>query len=623
MASRNTLDSPNSYQIAWIAALPIERAAAEAMLDDQHTAPIGFTPHQNDTNAYTWGCIGEHNIVIVSLPSGDPGTTPAATTASGLLASLPSIRVGFMVGIGGGIARPDEDQDIRLGDVVVSQPSGTTGSVCQYDLTKAKPGDKRERKGFLGRPPTVLLNALSGIQAYHERQDSKVPYFLQEMLEKSPKMGKRTKKSAGFIHQGFDNDRLFKAACGHIPGPDCRGCDKAGEVKRDTRDTTDPDIHYGTIASGNTVVKDAAARDRIVADIGEDCMCFEMEAAGLMNHFPCLVIRGICDYADAHKNDQWQRYASATAAAYTKELLSYVPVTEVKETKSALEVIQSVQRQIGSLQQTTVATKAATDYIGSGLRADRIRRWLCPPNPSTNANHAKTLRHEGTGAWLLESPVFKSWHSGSRRHLWLHGLAGCGKTVLSTTVLDYLAKGSDGLILIFFFDFSDSTKQTWDGMLRSFAFQLYQGEVGSAAHLDTLFKAHQDGSSQPTTKALSDIVFKMLLIDRKVSIVLDALDESKTRNDVLMWIKEVISRPELSHIQLLYTSRPESEFQRYIPPLIGEDNCLSLGKQAINSDIRSWVTAQLSQRRDFTENHLSQDILERIRIKVGDGADGM
>lgn len=341
MASRNTLDSPNSYQIAWIAALPIERAAAEAMLDDQHTAPIGFTPHQNDTNAYTWGCIGEHNIVIVSLPSGDPGTTPAATTASGLLASLPSIRVGFMVGIGGGIARPDEDQDIRLGDVVVSQPSGTTGGVCQYDLTKAKPGDKRERKGFLGRPPTVLLNALSGIQAYHERQDSKVPYFLQEMLEKSPKMGKRTKKSAGFIHQGFDNDRLFKAACGHIPGPDCRGCDKAGEVKRDTRDTTDPDIHYGTIASGNTVVKDAAARDRIVADIGEDCMCFEMEAAGLMNHFPCLVIRGICDYADAHKNDQWQRYASATAAAYTKELLSYVPVTEVKETKSALEVIQS------------------------------------------------------------------------------------------------------------------------------------------------------------------------------------------------------------------------------------------------------------------------------------------
>ena len=62
-----------------------------------------------------------------------------------------------------------------------------------------------------------------------------------------------------------------------------------------------------------TLAKDAAARDRIIANLGEDCICFEMEAAGLMNHFPCLAIRGICDYADFYKNDRWQRYASATA----------------------------------------------------------------------------------------------------------------------------------------------------------------------------------------------------------------------------------------------------------------------------------------------------------------------
>jgi nucleoside phosphorylase len=341
MASHNTLDSPESYEIAWIAALPIERAAAEAMLDEEHAAPIGFTRHQTDANVYTWGRVGEHNIVIASLASGVYGTTSAATTASSLLASLPSIRVGLMVGIGGGIARPDEDHDIRLGDVVVSQPCGTTGGICQYDLIKAKSGDKCERIGFLGRPPMVLLNALSRIQAYHERKDSKVPCFLQKMLEKNPKMGKRSKQNPGYSHQGFDNDRLFKAPCDHIPGPDCRGCDKADEVQRDIRDTTDPEIHYGTIASGNTLVKDAAARDRIVANIGEDCICFEMEAAGLMNHFPCLVIRGIRDYADSHKNDRWQRYASATAAAYTKELLAYVPVAEVQETKRALEVLQS------------------------------------------------------------------------------------------------------------------------------------------------------------------------------------------------------------------------------------------------------------------------------------------
>ncbi|KAF5972070.1 Pfs, NACHT ankyrin domain-containing protein [Fusarium bulbicola] len=581
MASRNCLDCPDSYAIAWIAALPIERAAAEAMLDEEHAAPSSFTRHQTDANVYTWGRVGEHIIVIASLAAGVYGTTSAATTASGLLASLPSIRVGLLVGIGGGIARPDDDRDIRLGDIAVSQPDGTTGGVCQYDLIKAKSGDRRERKGFLGQPPAVLLHALASIQADHERKDSKVPCFLQQMLEKNPKMGKRSKRNPGYAHQGFENDCLFEASINHVPGPDCRGCDAADMVRRDPRDTTDPDIHYGIIASGNTLVKDAAARDRIVADVGEDCICFEMEAAGLMNHFPCLVIRGICDYADSHKNDRWQRYASATAAAYAKELLA------------------------------------------SDLRTDKIKRWLCPPDPSTNANHARKLRHEGTGAWLLQNPVFQEWYAGPRRHLWLNGLAGCGKTVLSVTVLDHLAQGNDCLILSFFFDFSDTTKQTLDGMLRSLAFQLYQVGAGSASLLNSLFLAHQDGCDQPATKALLDVSFKMLEVRKRVSIVLDALDESTTRSELLRWIKDVVSRPELRHVQLICTGRPELEFLREIPSLIGEDNCLALDKESVNADIRSYVKAQLLRRRDFRDKPLSQDLLKRIRKKVGDGADGM
>ncbi|KAK4922629.1 hypothetical protein LTR66_016587, partial [Elasticomyces elasticus] len=442
------------------------------------------------------------------------------------------------------------------------------------------------------------------------------------MLEKNPKMGKRSKQSPGYTHQGFDNDRLFQASCDHVPGADCWNCDTADQVQRDTRETTDPDIHYGTIASGNTLVKDAATRDRIVADVGEDCICFEMEAAGLMNHFPCLVIRGICDYADSHKNDRWQRYASATAAAYTKELLAYVPAAEVQETKRALEVLQLVQ-QIDGVQQTAVATKAATDSMRSDLHCDKIMRWLCPPDPSTNVNQARALRHEGTGAWLLESHFFQLWYIGSHRHLWLHGLAGCGKTVLNAIVLDYLKKGTDSLVLGFFFDFNDIAKQTLEGLLRSLAFQLYQGGVDSATHLDTLLQVNQSGKDQPTTKALWAVVLKMLIAQSKIYIILDALDESTTRNDVIEWIKDVISRPELAHVQLLFTGRPEPEFLRHIPPLIGNENCQPLDRSAVNSDIRSWVIAQLSQRREFTEKPLSQDLLEEIRRKVGDGADGM
>ncbi|KAG7124466.1 Vegetative incompatibility protein HET-E-1 like [Verticillium longisporum] len=551
------------------------------------------------------------------------GTSSAATTVSSLLASLPSIRIGLLVGIGGGIARPSKDQDIRLGDIVVSQPDGTTGGVCQYDLFKAEAGGKRERKGFLGRPPTVLLNAFGRIQADHERKDFKAPYHLQRMLEENPKMAEKSKKSPGYVHQGSDNDRLFQAYYAHASGSDCRDCDKTGEVLRDTRNTTDPEIYYGTIASGNTLVKDAAERDRIVDAVGENCLCFEMEAAGLMNSFPCLVIRGICDYADAHKNDRWQRCASATAAAYAKELLAYVPAVEVQETKQALEVMQSVDQKLDLVGHTINATKTKIDNLESSNHTDKIERWLNPPDPSTNFNHAKRLRHEGTGAWLLDHPVFQSWSSGSRRHLWLHGLSGCGKTVLSTTVLDHIAEEKDRLLIRFFFDFSDKTKQTVDGMLRSLAFQLYQSEAGASV-LDASFQTHQDGRQQPATKTLKDVVIKMLRVQKKVSVVLDALDESTTRSDLLLWIKDIASGLDLGHVQLMCTSRPEAEFVREIPEMIGSDNKLPLDKQAVKGDIDSYVSTELTLRRKFQDMRLSGDLLSRIRSKVGGGgADGM
>jgi hypothetical protein len=123
-------------------------------------------------------------------------------------------------------------------------------------------------------------------------------------------------------------------------------------------------------------------------------------------------------------------------------------------------------------------------------------------------------------------------------------------------------------------------------MMRSLAFQLYLGGVGSIIYLDALFQSHRNSGEQPTAEVLSNTVFKMLIVQKKVTIVLDALDKSKSTPDVLLWIKDMVSRPELVHVQLLFTSRPESQFLRYIPPLIGRQNCLPLEKQAINSDAR-------------------------------------
>ena len=107
-------------------------------------------------------------------------------------------------------------------------------------------------------------------------------------------------------------------------------------MTRPVRDKHDPVIHYGLIASGNRVIKHGGTRDKLGQELG--ILCFEMEAAGLMDNFPCLVIRGICDYADSHKNKQWQGYAAATAAAYAKELLSVIHPNQVEETPSAVSV---------------------------------------------------------------------------------------------------------------------------------------------------------------------------------------------------------------------------------------------------------------------------------------------
>ncbi|KAH7377130.1 hypothetical protein B0T11DRAFT_27623 [Plectosphaerella cucumerina] len=439
-------------------------------------------------------------------------------------------------------------------------------------------------------------------------------------MEKEPRLRKK------YSRPPATGDILYRSDVVHKDS--LRSCDEAcGEtpdhlVTRSQRgeDDNDPAIHYGLIASSNQILKDAQIRDQLAAEKG--VLCFEMEAAGLMDHFPCLVIRGICDYADSHKNNIWQGYAAMVAAAYAKELLQQIPPSKVEAEPPIAEALGADYYPLDRPEQTTSATQATVGYIKSSHHTDKIERWLRPPDPSTNVNHARKLRHEGTGAWLLAHPVFQSWTSGSRRYLWLHGFAGSGKTVLSTTVLDHVAADNDRLLISFFFDFSDTTKQSVDGMLRSLAFQLYQCGAGSSV-LEASFQAHQDGLRQPATKTLEDIVSKILAVQKKVFIVLDALDESTTRRDLLSWIKDITSRPGLGHVQLICTSRPEAEFLREIPATIGEGNHMRLDKQAVDADIRSYVAAQLTHRRDFQDKGLSQDLMERIQSKVGDGADGM
>ncbi|CRG90788.1 hypothetical protein PISL3812_07833 [Talaromyces islandicus] len=220
--------------------------------------------------------------------------------------------------------------DIRLGDVVVSMPiaGSAEGGVVQYDYGKALSGGHFQRTGMLSRPPQILLTSVAKLWGNHLLEGSRVPQFLDEIISKSP-------RNSFNFGRPKEEDRLFEAIYDHVPSSEtCQDCDTRRTVSRPERDDDTPVIHYGLIASGNQVIKDSMVRDRLSQELG--VLCVEMEAAGLMDNFPCLVVRGICDYADSHKNKAWQGYAAAAAAAYAKELLLVISVIHKEPVRESL-----------------------------------------------------------------------------------------------------------------------------------------------------------------------------------------------------------------------------------------------------------------------------------------------
>ena len=307
--------------MGWICTTHVELAAASEMLDEEHESlPQG----PNDPNIYTFGRCGSHGVVIACLPAGQRGTTSAATVASQMWSKFTSLRFGLLVGVGGGVPTTD----IRLGDVVVSQPDGQFGGVVQYDTGEKREDGRFLRTGSLNTPPTVLLAALQKLKSNHQRRINKCAEYLNLIC---------TKKDLGFARPE-GKDLLFRAGYKHTSGSHCEDCAMDGLVARESREQMV--IHYGTIASGNLDVRDSEIRQQLSDDLG-GVLCLETEAAGLMNSFPCLVIRGICDYADSHKSEMWHKYAAAASAAYAKDLLTVIPALEVENTRTIGETVRT------------------------------------------------------------------------------------------------------------------------------------------------------------------------------------------------------------------------------------------------------------------------------------------
>ncbi|KAL6868614.1 Pfs, NACHT and ankyrin domain protein [Trichoderma novae-zelandiae] len=494
----------SDYTVGWICALHIEMAAARAMLDCVHKPlPMGA----KDSNAYLLGNIGPHNVALACLPVNQYGTNNAANVASNMNRSFPSIRIRLMVGIGGGV--PSQNTDVRLGDVVVGC------RIMQYDMGKVVADGETLPTGIPRITPPDHSTHISSLRAVHEMKPSRVPAILQEMHRKHPGMTKYAYPTSP--------DRLFRAAYEHVLGAfDCSTCSEADLVARPPRMSPAPMVHHGGIASGNTVMKHADSRDKMAQAF--DVICFEMEAAGLMDYFPCLVIRGICDYADSHKNKQWQEYAAAAAAAYAKELLEEMPSFETVHYVSgdALRVRDTDATSRG--QDNNFDTRQ--EELLNSLRFDQIG------SRQSNIEAA----HEETCSWFLEHPTYLDWLNteGLSTHygiLWLSGKPGAGKSTIMKflyTHLEGVQDDSASAIVSFFFNArGELLEKSTTGMFRSLLLQLLETFPDLQSVLDDFSLVPKDKHGCPPTNIVRKLFRNaVLLLDaRTLTCVIDALDE--------------------------------------------------------------------------------------------------
>jgi nucleoside phosphorylase len=343
----------DGFEIAIFCALPVERDAVEALLDEEYeTDGFSYGKAVGDRNAYTTGRLGNQHVVLAYMPG--MGTIRAAAVAANLCSSFEEIKVGIVVGICGGVPTTADGGEIVLGDVIIST------SVIQIDFGRQYPNKfirKKEVEDTLGRANPDIRSFIGKMSGYlvQRRLKDKTSLFSAQICAKEGFC-----KSA---YPGPGHDILYPAEYRHkhqIPGScicdDCKnqdddicesalrssceelGCDNTLSKKRsriqramgfapggnpmmaaDIQEAQKPSIHFGRMACSNQVMKSGQHRDRIAAE--EGVIGFEMESAGTWDFIPTIVIKSVCDYADTHKNKQWQEYAAATAAACTKAML--------------------------------------------------------------------------------------------------------------------------------------------------------------------------------------------------------------------------------------------------------------------------------------------------------------
>ncbi|KAJ4264345.1 hypothetical protein NW762_005541 [Fusarium torreyae] len=517
------------YTVAWICALHLELAASRTMFDEEHR-PLPI--YGSDDNVYVLGRIDQHNVVMACLP-GEYGTINAAIVATNLKRTFPNIRATLMVGIGGG---SPSMADMHLGDIVV----GTR--VMQYDIGKVIKDGRFHETAHARIPSHLLLSAVSNLRSKHGLQatSSRVASLLQDRISSYPRPTQQ--------------DRLFQASYQHPAGAStCDQCDMKKQSPRSLRSSDEPRVHYGVIASGNRVMKNAEARDNIAWRLS--ALCFEMETAGLMDNLHCLPIRGICDYSDSHKNKDWQPYTAMAAAAYAKELLEVLPpvIEEIGYDRERSALAQNLHFLEHKEQFGFRVGSAFNPEVQETLRQRRPAllkslefQQMDDRKIAIGEAHSKTCR------WFLEHAAYKDWidhetRSDTSGFLWMRGKAGAGKSTIMKFLYLRARDNKDPCTAIASFFFNargDYLERSILGMYRSLLMQLLHSFPELQLVLDDMdiVPLSQTGCSR--LNALKELLRKAIqaLGERSFICFIDALDECDEQEirDMVQFFEELM-----------------------------------------------------------------------------------
>jgi hypothetical protein len=269
-------------------------------------------------------------------------------------------------------------------------------------------------------------------------------------------------------------------------------------------------------------------------------------------------------------------------------------------------------------------------YKGRGhdqeKRLGKICGWLSAPDPSTNYHKAHKQRQVDTGLWLLQSATFQRWKENAASRLWLYGIPGCGKTILSSTIIEHLLKccqdNTSMVTAYFYFDFNDAQKQDPELMLCSLLRQLLQRSITIPKDVDALFSFCDNGQRRPSVHALLEATQQAAQEFTQVYVVLDALDECTQRSE-LMDVLGLVAGWKLDNLHLLITSRKEREIESTLECYVEEGDTVCLQRDVVDQDIQRYVQQRLRDDKGLAKWNKDAAIRQEIEAALMRGAQGM